>query len=130
GAVAALTMIRRSWPEVALQTQDRAPDALARREVHAGRTAACSREVEHHLVRIMLGLDACVEHFEADIELRRRVPDRPQAHAPGAEVRVAARHDRRAGERRVRSGKPTDRALRRRAEDRRRYAIVVSGGVV
>src|SRR5947208_2755066 len=103
-------MIRRSWPEVALQTQERAPDALARREVDARRTAARTRKVEHHLTRVELRLDARVGDFEADIELRRRVPDRAQAEGPHSEVRIATRHHRRARERRVRCRKPANRA--------------------
>src|ERR1044072_6031060 len=65
---------RRSWPEVALQAEVRAPHALARRLVEASRTAARACEAEQERVRVMLGLDARVVHFEADIELRRRVP--------------------------------------------------------
>src|SRR3954471_13512847 len=66
------TVIRRSWPEVALQTQDRRPDVLARREVDARRTAARAREVQRDQIRVMLGLNPRVHDFEADIELRCR----------------------------------------------------------
>src|SRR4051794_10743433 len=62
------TLIRRSWPEVALQTQDRRPDVLARREVDARRTAARTREVQRDQIRVMLGLNPRVHDFEADIE--------------------------------------------------------------
>src|SRR3954453_8036868 len=112
-------MINRSWPEVTLQAQDRPPDALARWEVDTRRTATSAREVQHDLIRVELGLEARVVHFEADIELRCRVPDGPQADCPDIPIRVATRRNRRTRERSVRSGKPTDRALRRRTEQRR-----------
>src|SRR6185369_7621013 len=95
GSLADPALINRSWPEVTLQAQDRAPDVLARGEVDAHRTATSTREVEHHLRRVELRLEACVEHFEADIELRRRVPDRPYADRPDIPIRVAACHNRR-----------------------------------
>src|SRR6188508_896151 len=104
-------MIRRSWPEVTLQAQDRAPDVLARGEVDAHRTPARAREVEHHLTRVEIRLDACVSHFEADIELRSRVPDRPDADRPDIPVWVAACHNRRTRERGVRSGEAANGAL-------------------
>src|SRR6476620_1547473 len=77
-------LIGRLGPEVTLHAQDRSDDAVARREVDARRASARAREVEHHLTRVELRLDSRVVHFEADIELRRRVPDRSQADRPGA----------------------------------------------
>src|SRR5256885_14816444 len=106
------TVINRSWPEVTLQAQDRRPDVLARREVDARRTAARACEVEHRRVRVMLGLDPGVHDFEADIELRSRVPDRPDTGVPHVEVRIAARHRRRTREGDVRSQTIANRALR------------------
>ena len=55
---------------------------LVRRLVHTRRTATGASEVQHDQTRVMPGLEHCVGHFEADIELRCRIPDRAQADRP------------------------------------------------
>src|SRR3954465_13518702 len=122
-------MISRSRPEVTLQAQDRSPDVLAgRRDVVARRTAVRACEVEQNGCRVELRLETCIEHFEADPELRSRVPDRPETDCPDIPVRVAA-NDRAGREARRRAGSGADRTNRRRTEDVRRGRIIVCGSV-
>src|SRR5262245_6358158 len=80
-----------SWIEVALPTERRRPHTLIvyraglRRGVGAGRPRAVGYDVRRPFeCRVELGVD----DFEADIELRYRVPLRARTDLVEAEVRV------------------------------------------
>ena len=102
--------LRRSWIEVALPAEHCGPDVLVVEDEDRGPRARRGHDGGAFEGGVALG----VQHFEADIELRHRVPLRPRAGFP--EVVVGAAAVAREGLDRAQSGRdPDDAASRRHA---------------